>query len=91
MESQYTKEEMKLINIGLSLSLSNEKLIIENKQLVETNGQGIKDFCEEYEQNKELRMLCFDVFRFFNIKKVLTKQEEDLKDKMSCALSDFIV
>ncbi len=51
----------------------------------------MKGICDQYENNKGLRELCFDVFRHLDKKKVLMKEKEDLKDKMSCVLSYFIV
>ncbi len=91
MKNQRTKEEMELINLGLSLSLSNEKLIESNRQLVEANGKAVRGFCDEYEQNKGLRVICFDAFRLLNEKAELNEEELELKDKMGFILSDFIV
>ena len=91
MESQRTKEEMELINIGLSLSLSNEKLTDSIKELVETNAKVVKGFCEEYEHNKGLRMTCFEAFKLLIQKPELTQEEEELKAKMLIVLNDFIV
>jgi hypothetical protein len=91
MKNQRTKEEMELLNLGLGLAMTNEKLTESIKQLVETNSKAIKGFCEEYEHNKGLRITCFEAFKFLNKKTELTEEEEELKAKMLIVLNDFVV